>query len=82
MCQVKFNAAVFYKLPFTYFISPLYIYIYGCRSVDRINCSIVTPDKVTVIGEVYFDVAMILSKWRRHQINGPWTFALFKVSQG
>ena len=44
----------------------------ACRSVGSINCSLVTPvtdkGKVMVVSDIYFNVAMILSKWKRHQI--------------
>ena len=47
-------------------------YIDGSRSVDRTNCSLVSPvnrqRQGDGISDAYFDVAMILSKWRRHQI--------------
>ena len=50
-----------------------FIYIDGSHSVGRINCSLVTPvsrqtQSDGVISDVYFNVAMILSNWSRHQI--------------
>ena len=50
----------------------LHTYLDGCQAVVRINCSLVTPVKdkckVTVISDVYFDVARILSIWMKHRI--------------
>ena len=44
--------------------------INSCRYVDRINCGLVTPGsrQTQSISDIYFDVAMILSKWSRQQI--------------
>ena len=48
------------------------LYIDGSRSVGGINCSLVIPINRQMQSDgdsdVYFDVELMLSKWRRHQI--------------
>ena len=70
LCDAVTEAANFTPIQFR----PLacFIYRHGSCSVDSINCSLVIQvsrqRQSDALSEVYLDVAVILSKWRGHQI--------------
>ena len=46
----------------------IWLYLNGSCSVDLVNCSLVIPINRQMQSDIYLDVVLSLSKWRRHQI--------------